>query len=68
MCQGDLILFIILLQPLSALKENVFDIYTEVAAFMGWINETILSMGGMQACGFTLEATHTQPTEGWFSS
>ena len=65
MCQGDLINFIILVQPLFALKKNVFDIYTEVAAFMGWINETILSVGGMQACGFTLEAT---PTEGWFSS
>ena len=45
-----------------AFKENVFDVYTEVAAFMGWINQTILSMGGMQACGLTLEAT---PTEGW---
>ena len=65
LCQGDLILFIILVQHVSALTENVFDIYTEVAALMGWINETILSMGGMQACGLTLEAT---PTEGWFSS
>ena len=44
----------------------MLGIYTEVAAFMGWINETILSMGGMQACGLTLEATPTQPTEGWF--
>ena len=32
---------------------------------MGWINETILSMGGMQACGLILEATHT---EGQFST
>ena len=63
MCQGDLILFHILVQPLFALKENVLDVYTEVAAFMGWINQTILSMGGMQACGITLEASHT---EGWF--
>ena len=65
MCQGDLPLFCILFQPLFALKENVFDVYTEVAAFMGWINQTVLSMGGMQACGLTLETT--QP-EGWFST
>ena len=63
MCQGDLILFHILVQHFFALKENVFDVYTEVAAFMGWITETVLRMGGMQACGLTLEAT---PTEGWF--
>ena len=43
----------------------MFDVYTEVAAYMGWINETILSMGGMQACGLALEATHD---EGWFST
>ena len=28
---------------------------------MNWINDTILIMGGMQACGLTLEKT---PTEG----
>ena len=54
-----------LVQLLIFLQENVFDVYTEVAAYMGWINETILSMGGMQACGLTLEATHD---EGWFST
>ena len=42
----------------------MFDVYTEVAAYMGWINETIMSIGGMQACDLTLEATHT--VEGWF--
>ena len=56
---------LVMVQPLFALKENVLDVYTEVAAFMGWINQTILSMGGMQACGFILEASHT---EGWFST
>ena len=39
----------------------MFDVYTDVASYMHWINETILSMGGMQACGLTLEKT---PTEG----
>ena len=39
----------------------MYDIYTEVASFMNWINETILSMGGMQSCGLTLE---NRPTEG----
>ena len=32
---------------------------------MHWINETILSMGGMQACGLTLEKT---PTAGTFTA
>ena len=44
----------------------MFDVYTEVAAYMGWINETIMSIGGMQACDLTLEATPT--VEGWFST
>ena len=39
----------------------MYDIYTEVASFMNWINETILSMGGMQSCGLTME---NRPTEG----
>ena len=43
----------------------MYDIYTEVASFMNWINETILSMGGMQACGLTLE---NRPTEGTVDS
>ena len=62
MCQGDLLLFciLVLVQTFLAFKENVYDLYTEVAAFMGWINETILNMGGMQACGLTLEATHSE--------
>ena len=39
----------------------MFDVYTEVTSYMHWINETILSMGGMQSCGLTLE---NRPTEG----
>ena len=39
----------------------MYDIYTEVGSFMNWINETILSMGGMQSCGLTME---NRPTEG----
>ena len=46
-------------------QENVYDIYAEVAFFMSWINETILSMGGMQGCGLTLEKT---PTAGTFTA
>ena len=37
------------------MQEGVFDVYTDVAAHMTWINDTILSMGGMQSCGYTLE-------------
>ena len=33
----------------------MFDIYTEVALFMPWINATIMSMGGMQACDIKLD-------------
>ena len=40
------------------------DVYTDVAAHVGWINETILSMGGMQSCGYTLEKI---PSEGELS-
>ena len=32
---------------------------------MHWINETILTLGGMQACGITLEKT---PTAGTFTA
>ena len=35
----------------------MFDVYTEVAAYMGWINETIMKMGGMQACDIKLDVT-----------
>ena len=37
------------------MQEGAFDVYTDVAAHMKWINETVLSMGGMQSCGYTLE-------------
>ena len=33
----------------------MFDIYSEVALFMPWINATIMSMGGMQACDIKLD-------------
>ena len=39
----------------ARLQEDVFDVYTDVAAHVKWINDTILSMGGMQSCGYTLE-------------
>ena len=38
----------------------MFDVYTDVAAFMKWVNGTILKMGGMQACGLALEETHSK--------
>ena len=41
-------------------QETVFDIYTYVAAFMKWINGTIMRMGGMLACDLTLEKTHSE--------
>ena len=43
-------------------QDNVFDIFTEVAAFMKWINGTLMGMGGMQACDLNFEKTH--PAEG----
>ena len=51
-----------ILKSIFPTQENVYDIYAEVAFFMSWINETILSMGGMQACGLTLEKTPTDET------
>ena len=38
-------------------QENVYDLYTEVASYMTWINNTIMKMGGMQACGLVFEET-----------
>ena len=38
-------------------QENVYDVYTEVASYMTWINSTIMKMGGMQACGLVFEET-----------
>ena len=31
-------------------KDEVFDIYTGVAHYMEWIYESVIRMGGMQAC------------------
>ena len=38
----------------------MFDVYTDVAAFMKWVSGTILKMGGMQACDLALEETHSK--------
>ena len=34
----------------SAQDINMYDIFTEVAAFMDWINATSSNMGGLQTC------------------
>ena len=36
----------------------MFDIFTDVVAFMKWINGTLVNLGGMQACDLVLEKTH----------
>ena len=46
------------------MQEGVFDVYTDVAAHMKWINNTILSMGGMQSCGYTLEKILSEDEDG----
>ena len=33
----------------------MFDIYTDMAALMKWVNGTIMKMGGMLACDLALE-------------
>ena len=38
-------------------QEHVYDIYVEIAAHMTWINQTIMKMGGMQACDLMFEET-----------
>ena len=42
---------------ISFSQESVYDLYTEVASYMTWINSTIMKMGGMQACGLVFEET-----------
>ena len=42
----------------------MFDVYTDVAAHVKWINDTILSMGGMQSCGYTLEKILSEDEDG----
>ena len=46
------------------MQEGVFDVYTDVAAHVKWINDTILSMGGMQSCGYTLEKILSEDEDG----
>ena len=41
-------------------QENVFDIYTDVAAYMTWIGRTIKKMGGMLACDLAIEETNPE--------
>ena len=55
LCQGSHFKFDLNLSMLS--QESVFDIYTDVVLFMPWINSTILSMGGMQACDIKLDVS-----------
>ena len=38
-------------------QEHVYDIYIEISAFMTWINQTVMKMGGMQACDLIFEET-----------
>ena len=33
-------------------QDKVYDIFTEVAAFVKWVDATALNMGGLQACKF----------------
>ena len=35
----------------------MFDIYTDVVLFMPWINSTIMSMGGVEACDIKLDVS-----------
>ena len=41
-------------------QENVFDIYTDVAAYMTWISRTVKKMGGMLACDLVIEETNPE--------
>ena len=41
-------------------QENVFDIYTDIAAYMTWIGRTIKKMGGMLACDLAIEETNPE--------
>ena len=41
-------------------QENVFDIYTDIAAYMTWITKTIKKMGGMLACDLVIEETNPE--------
>ena len=42
------------------IQENVFDIYTDIAAYMTWIGRTIKKMGGMLACDLVIEETNPE--------
>ena len=37
-------------------QEAAYDIYTAVAKYIGWIEKTILSNGGMHSCGYNIAA------------
>ena len=38
----------------------MFDIYTDIAAYMTWIGTTIKKMGGMLACDLAIEETNPE--------
>ena len=38
----------------------MFDIYTDIAAYMTWIGTTIKKMGGMLACDLVIEETNPE--------
>ena len=62
-CLASTAVFISAASPESTFaQENVFDIYTDVAAYMTWIGRTIKKMGGMLACDLVIEETN--PAEG----
>ena len=42
----------------TPVQDEVYDIFTEVSAFVKWINATAVNMGGLQACKF-LETTYS---------
>ena len=54
MCQGSYFRFDLYFLHYH-FQKSVFDIYTEITAYMPWINATIMSMGGMQACDIKLD-------------
>ena len=34
----------------TPVQDKVYDIFTDVAIFMEWVNVTTLNMGGLQTC------------------
>ena len=38
------------IETFTPVQDKVYDIFTDVAAFMEWVNATTLNMGGLQTC------------------